>query len=105
MSPDLFALYGELIMRAIREMEGVKIGGMNINNVRYADDTVLIADTKEKLQDLLETVRRASEEEGLNINADKTKTLVVSKEKRRTKMPPKSKRCHHRTSRFLLLLG
>ena len=79
MSPDLFSLYGEMIMREIEGMEGFSVGGRNVNNIRYADDTVLIADSKEKLQKLLDTVKTKSEVHGLKINASKTEILVVSK--------------------------
>ena len=78
-SPDLFSFYGENIMREIEEMEGLKVGGKNIDNIRYADDTALVADSKEKLQELLTTIQRKSEEHGLNINTGKTEILVVSK--------------------------
>ena len=50
LSPDFFSLYGEIILRSILNEEGIQIGGRNINNIRYADDTVLIADSEEKLQ-------------------------------------------------------
>ena len=79
MSPDLFNIYGEMIMREIKDMDGIKIGGENVNNVRYADDTVLIADTQEKLQLLVDKVNEASEEKGLKINIDKTECMVISK--------------------------
>ena len=49
MSPDFFNLYAEMIMRKLIELEGIKVGGENVNNIRYADDTVLIADSQEKL--------------------------------------------------------
>ena len=45
LSPDAFGLYGEIIMRSIADAPGISIGGHNINNIRYADDTVLLADT------------------------------------------------------------
>ena len=61
LSPDLFCLYSEMIMRQIEEIEGLKIGGHNINNIRYADDTVLTADSEEKLQELLNKVMEESE--------------------------------------------
>ena len=49
-SPYLFNIYSEMIPRNIKRHEGVRVGGNNINNLRYADDTVLIADSEEKLQ-------------------------------------------------------
>ena len=78
-SPILFSFYGEIIMRSISDMEGLKVGGVNINNIRYADDTVLIADSEEKLQNLVNAVNRKSEEYGLRINKKKTETLVIAK--------------------------
>ena len=53
LSPDLFNLYSEVIMRDLTELEGIKFGGRNLNDIRYADDTALIADSKEKLQNLM----------------------------------------------------
>ncbi|GFO23899.1 endonuclease-reverse transcriptase [Plakobranchus ocellatus] len=53
LSPDLFSLYSEIIMRNLENHPGIKVGGQNINNLRYADDTVLIAENKEDLQKLL----------------------------------------------------
>ena len=52
--PDLFSLYTQLVMEEVRELDGIKIGGKNINNIRYADDMVMIADTEEKLQNLMD---------------------------------------------------
>ena len=80
MSPDLFSVYGEIIMRSINGMEGIRIGGENINNIRFADDTVIIADSEEKLQALLDTVKRESENMGLKINIKKTEVVVTSKD-------------------------
>ena len=62
LSPDLFILYGEVIMREIDMMDGFSLGGRNLNNVRYANDTVLIAYVAEKLQVLVSAVYDASEE-------------------------------------------
>ena len=87
MSPDLFSLYGEFIMREAEDLGGVKVGGQNINNIRYADDTVLIADTEEGLQTLLQEVKEASERKGLSINVSKTECMVISKKQERV-------RCH-----------
>ena len=66
--PDLFSIYGEMILRSIMGVEGISTGGVNINNIRYADDTVIMADNTEKLQALLDTVKRESERVGLRIN-------------------------------------
>ena len=48
LSPDLFSLYSQVFMDEMVDMEGVNVGGLNINSIRYADDTVLIADTEQK---------------------------------------------------------
>ena len=45
----LFNIYSEMIMRETNDLEGIKVGGVSINNLRYADDMVLIADSQEKL--------------------------------------------------------
>ena len=79
LSPDLFSLYGEMIMRNIKDCEGIRIGGQNINNIRFADDTVLVADSEEKLQVMLDRVKLESERKGLNINVKKTECMVISK--------------------------
>lgn len=81
LSPILFSYYGEIILRSIQDHEGIKIGGVNINNVRYADDTVLIADTTDKLQNLVNIVNETSELYGLKINKKKTETMVITKSK------------------------
>ena len=49
LSPYLFNIYTEFIFREIEDMEGIKINGKNVNNIRYADDTALIADSESKL--------------------------------------------------------
>lgn len=79
MSPDLFSLYSELIMRNISDFEGIKVGGVNLNNLRYADDTTLLADSQQKLQDMLNRVVAESELKGLEINKKKSFTMVFSK--------------------------
>ena len=81
LSPDLFSLYSEKIMSTVQDLEGVQIGDMNINNLRYADDTALIADFNEKLQKILDRVVLESEEMGLTINCKNTYSLTVSKRK------------------------
>jgi len=78
-SPDLYNLYSEYIMRKIEGLDGRKVGGVNINNIRYADDTILIADDVEKLQRLLDEVVEESERFGLKINEKKTFCMVMTK--------------------------
>jgi hypothetical protein len=81
LSPDLYNLYSEYIMRKIEGMEGIKVGGVNVNNLRYADDTTLIADSNSKLQKLLNAVVQESEKLGLKINEKKTFCMVVTNKK------------------------
>ena len=79
-SPDLFNTYSEIILRNIKHHEGVIVGGNNINNLRYADDTVLIADSEEKLQNILTTVTVENENKGLQLNAKRTECMIISKQ-------------------------
>ncbi|GFN78228.1 retrovirus-related pol polyprotein from type-1 retrotransposable element r2 [Plakobranchus ocellatus] len=60
LSPDLLSLYSEIIMRNLENHPGIKVSGHNINNLRYVDDTVLIAENKEDLQKLLNIVKKES---------------------------------------------
>jgi len=55
-------------MKVVKELHGIHIGGININNILYADDTTLIADSEAKLQNLLNAVVMESEQNGLSIN-------------------------------------
>ena len=57
---------------------GIKIAGRNISNLRYADDTTLMAETEEELKSLLMKVKEESEKAGLNLNIQKTKITVSS---------------------------
>ena len=71
LSPSLFNLYAEHIMRNanLDELQaGIKIGGRNINNLRYADDTTLIAESEQELKSLLMRVKKESERAGLKLN-------------------------------------
>ena len=75
----LFNLYAEYIMRnaGLEEAQaGIKIGGRNINNLRYADDTTLMAESKEKLKSLLMKLKEESEKFVLKLNIQKTKILA-----------------------------
>ena len=86
LSPTLFGLYSEIILRNIEDLVGVKVGGRNVNNIRYADDTVVIAESEEELQNIIGNVGRYSEERGLKMNAKKTKVMKVSKKADNTQL-------------------
>lgn len=58
--PDLFNYYSEMILRDFRDLEGIKLGVININSIRYADDTVLLEDSHDKLQALVRALHRSS---------------------------------------------
>ena len=68
-------------MEEMAGLEGMKVGGMNINNIRYADDTVLIADTEEKLQGLVDWLDEECKGVGLKIDMDETEVMGVTKRK------------------------
>ena len=79
LSPCLFSLYAEYIMRNVGLEEahaGINIAGRNINNLRYADDTTLMAESKEELKRLLMKVKEESEKVGLKLNVQKTKIMA-----------------------------
>ena len=78
-SPCLFNLYAEYIMRnaGLDEAQtGIKISRRNINNLRYADDTTLMAESEEELRSLLMKVKEESEKVGLKLNIQKTKIMA-----------------------------
>ena len=82
LSLHLFNLYTEKIMRqVINESDGMKIGGIRVSNLRYADDMVLIVDSKNSIQNLIEKVVKKSEENELFLNARKTKILISGENK------------------------
>ena len=81
LSPNLFNLYTEKIFREVEDMKGVSIGGVNINNLRYADDTVLIAESSMNLQALLTAVNEKGKSYGMEMNITKTRSMVVSRNK------------------------
>ena len=86
LSPSLFNLYTEKIFREIEDMEGVNVGGHIINNLRYADDTSLLALEEQKLQNLLNTVNDKGKLYGMEINVKKTKSMVASKKQETPKV-------------------
>ena len=79
LSPCLFNLYAEYIMRNVELEEaqaGIKIARRNINNLRYADDSTLMAESEEELKSLLMKVKEESEKVGLKLNIQKTKIMA-----------------------------
>ena len=79
LSPCLFNLYAEYIMRnaGLEEAQaGIKSAGRNINNLRYADDTTLMAENEEELKSLLMKVKEESEKGDLKLNIHKTKIMA-----------------------------
>ena len=81
LSPCLFNLYAEYIMRnpGLEETQaGIKIAGRNINNLRYAYDTTLTAESEEELKSLLMKVKEESEKVGLKLNIQETKIMASS---------------------------
>ena len=77
--PPLFNLYAECIMwnAGLDEAQaGIKIAGENINNLGYADDTTLTAESEEKLKSLLMKEKEESEKAGLRLNIQKTKIMA-----------------------------
>ena len=78
LSPCLFNFYAEYIMRNAglgEALAGIKIARRNINNFRYADDTILMAEGEEELKSLLMKVKEESEKVGLKLNIQKTKIM------------------------------
>ena len=81
LSPCLFNFYAEYIMRnaGLEEAQArIKIAGRNIDNVRYADDTTLMAESEEELKSLLMKVKEESKKISLKLNIQKTKIMVSS---------------------------
>ena len=81
MSPCLFNPYAEYILRnaGLEEAQaGIKIARRNLNNLRYADDTTLMAESEEELKSLLMKVKEERENVGLKLNIQKTKIIVFS---------------------------
>ena len=79
MSPCLFNLYAEYIIRnaGLEEAQaGIKTAGRNINNLRYADDTTLMAESEQELKSLLMKAKEESEKVGLKLNIQKTKIMA-----------------------------
>ena len=80
LSPVLFNLYSEyLIEEALNNKRRLSINGENINNVRFADDTVLIAESEEELQEMVNELNQNRNDYGMSLNAKKAKVMVIDK--------------------------
>lgn len=81
LSPLIFNMYSERIFdEALDEVEeGILLNGVRLNNIRYADDTMVMADSLEGLQRLMNRITQYSQQYGLNINVQKTKLMIISK--------------------------
>ena len=81
LSPCLFNLYAEYIVRNAgleKAQAGIKIAERNINNLRYTDDTSLMAESEEELKSLKMKVKEENEKVGLKLNIQKTKVMASS---------------------------
>ena len=81
LSPCLFNFYAEYLMQNAgldKVQAEIKIAGRNINNLRYADDTTLMAENKEGLKSLLMKVKEENEKTGLKLTIQKTKIMAAS---------------------------
>ena len=78
LSPCLFNLYTEYVLRntGLEAQAGIKIAGRNVNNIRYADDTTLMAESEEELKSLLMKVKEESGKVGLKLSIQKTKIMA-----------------------------
>ena len=78
LSPELFNLYRKTMLRKIEDLNGFIISG-HVTNLRYADDTMLIADSEENMQALIDRVIVESEKIGLTLNQKKKEYMIISK--------------------------
>ena len=86
LSPLLFSIYAEMLMLEAMEKvdEGVKIGGVLLKDIRFADDQGMVASTEKGLQKLIQVLNETSKNYGMKINVKKTKAMVVSNIRGRT---------------------
>ena len=80
-SPSFFNLYSEeIIIKALEDVEGIKIGGNNFNRIRYADDVAILTKSREELKKALERIQTVGSEYGMKMNISKTKVMIISEE-------------------------
>src|SRR6267154_231547 len=79
-SPFLFNLYSEfMIKEAMENVEGIKFNEVNITDLRYADDAVLVADKRKKMKNMINRLNKTCKEYGMKINVKKTKVMKMNK--------------------------
>ena len=71
-----------MITEALENEEGVKFNGINVTDLRYDDDVVLVADKRKKLQKMIDILNETCREYGMEINIKKTKVMVMNQKKR-----------------------
>ena len=80
LSPCLFNIYTEYLIREVLENGGgININGQNITNIRYVDDTIILAESEQQLQRMIDKLDATCEQYGMAMNAKKTKTMIVEK--------------------------
>ena len=79
LSPYLFNIYTEFIFRECNDLQGINIHGLNINNLRYADDTALCAESHEEIVMLLNNINEEGKKKNMKLNAKKTKVMHIGK--------------------------
>ena len=80
MSPRLFNIYTEYLIREVLEDgAGININGHNITNIRYADDTIIMAGSEQQLQRMIDKLYATCEQYGIAVNAKNTNTMIVEK--------------------------
>ena len=93
-----------MILRNVEQSPGFIVGGHNINNLRFADNTVLITESEALLQELLDKVIEESRKKGLTINCKKTECLVVRK-REGNRCTFRNRRCKYQTGEQLQISG
>ena len=81
MSPDLLNRCSERILRELEDMQGLAVGGNNINNLHYSNDTVLVAKSEEQLHVLVDKLVLESAKKRLCFNTKKTECMIATKKK------------------------
>ena len=86
-SPLPFNLYSEfMIMEALKNEEGIKFNGVNVTDLRYADDAVLVADKRKNMQKMIDRLNETCKAYRMEINVKKTKVMIMNKKEKQNGM-------------------